>query len=53
MRKERDPVNDGTIPNLEDLIHNGPISQTSTTNADPDINGFHRNLMTRYFENIM
>ncbi|RVE41493.1 hypothetical protein evm_013855 [Chilo suppressalis] len=46
-----DPINDGSIPNLEELIQNGHMPQTSFISADPHF-GFQRNLVTQYFDNM-
>lgn len=51
LRKERDPVDEGTIPNLEQLIHDGQIPSVPVTVTDPSY-GFQRNLMTQYFGSI-
>nr|XP_049694472.1 putative nuclease HARBI1 [Helicoverpa armigera] len=49
IRKERDPINDGSIPNLDQLIANGQIPSVPVAGADP-IYGFQRSLITQYFE---
>lgn len=50
LRNERPPINDGSIPNLEELIANGQISRPIITH-DPTY-GFQRNQVTSYFENM-
>lgn len=51
IRKEQDPINDGNVTNLEELIENGQIPSIPLAGADPSY-GFQRNLMTQYFENL-
>ncbi|XP_028039897.1 putative nuclease HARBI1 isoform X2 [Bombyx mandarina] len=51
IRKEQDPINDGSIPNLEELIQNGQIPPTHNIAADHSY-GFQRNYMTQYFGNL-
>ncbi|XP_053604215.1 putative nuclease HARBI1 [Plodia interpunctella] len=51
IRKEHEPINDGTIPNLEELIVNGQIPQIPITVNDPTY-GFQRNQITQYFDNL-
>ncbi|XP_063837153.1 LOW QUALITY PROTEIN: putative nuclease HARBI1, partial [Ostrinia nubilalis] len=51
LRKEQEPLNDGSIPNLESLIEAGRIPHIPVTVNDP-IYGFQRNQITNYFENM-
>lgn len=51
IRKELDPVNDGSIPNLQELITIGQIPRIPITIRDPTY-GFQRHKITQYFENV-
>ncbi|KAF9406217.1 hypothetical protein HW555_013336 [Spodoptera exigua] len=50
IRKECEPINDGSIPNLETLINDDQIPRPPITNSDP-VYGFQRSQMTQYFDN--
>lgn len=50
FRKEEDPVNDGSIPNLQELI-TGQIPRIPVTIRDQTY-GFQRHQITQYFENV-
>lgn len=51
IRKECEPINDGSIPNLEELINNGQIPRPPITISDP-VYGFQRSQMTEYFDSL-
>lgn len=51
IRKECEPINDGSIPNLEELINNGQIPRPPSTISDP-VYGFQRSQMTQYFDSL-
>lgn len=48
IMKEEDPIDDGNIPNLEQLIQDGQIPNIPITVQDPTY-GFQRNQVTNYF----
>lgn len=51
LKREAEPVNEGLIPNLEELIRNGRISVERTGGPDRSY-GFRRNQLVEYFENM-
>lgn len=51
LRKEHQPINDGSIPNLEELIANGQIPRVPMHHHDPTY-GFTRSQLTQYFDNL-
>ncbi|KAH9638842.1 hypothetical protein HF086_012795 [Spodoptera exigua] len=51
IRKECEPINDGSIPNLETLINDDQIPRPPITNGDP-VYGFQRSQMTQYFDSL-
>lgn len=51
LRKESEPVSDGSIPQLEESIVSGQIPSTPSSNHDTTY-GFTRNQVTQYFETV-
>lgn len=52
LRKEREPVNENNVPNIEELISNGQIGNITNITSQ-NTYGYRRLQITNYFENLL